>query len=1084
MVYIAQQSFGFGEIDPNLRAQYESQQYQRGCRTLSNALLSDTGSAEKRWGSIFDTASPGAIADKAFEFINGYGDTFLVLGDVTKYTITQNGTVLYTSPEVPEGIELKDAASTGNELILLTRDGLYIHTFSKELDNSYGITRRKLDRINADLITSTPPVSITIESGEVVNRQYKFISNAPFWNKRDDQDYNLVPMSSTTTVPDEWKDIPTLFTDSIWKIRQPNYTGTEDDTKNIPFFSYIPNVISETRVDVFEEYGKLGYIDGGALPSSTELNTTGLTLSSPSLPVFAKINFNGADTLSFSPTINDGDIVRLYDAGTNVIELKTEAGATVTISGTQDTRYTFEFRGYSNQDPDDGAWYDLGREHFSDLSLFQTQVQRDDLVYDSPSSDWVGPYKNWTQVGKALKTSASTVTGMIEDATWNAVALGEVVTLNAGVSADWESDHTKGLDLGQVGRFKHYRDGILYRTTWFYVVDKYLSNGTTSGSGSNPVYICPVMGNPLVGASSPTDNDCTYENVLIMELASSEAQPTIATDAKLFSDGRSASKEGWLPELLVRSGSDDVQRVGMVGCPGVSTDITSYKPTFVPGALVTATTSFTNTVRHTRVVGDTNPIEDSTVFRVGADEISGESNKASSSTASPGPSAYWKLTGQAIDPIAPEGTTPNVIVIPERVTVHQERVVIAGLNSDIAGSSLRFLPSAQNLGLTVFMSKTGSTTNFDPGDASSDDGISFQISSKKGGMIRWVKSQFNTLFLGSEEEEFVITDTPITPTSINISIQSEYGGRAGANSVSFGSMIVYVQADGKTVRGMNFSERGNRFESRDLLQFARHLTKNDTIKRVEVIGTSTQRLFALTTAGKLYCLTINEGNAVFGWNEWSNPEYTAIKDIVATSDSSGNPALWVKTSASNAVLITSDDTRDNYHVDGAVDGTSITTSGCTVPVSFDTKSVSVILTLDSGDEVYIGDITVSGTSVAFGHTFEDAPTKVVVGYPYAMTLAPNIPELMVPGKGSTLGRNKNISRLRILFNQARGAKAAGYDILAVPDIPTYAVIPEASGFYSVPVVGEFGSQPTINITQSAPYGFEVSGYNAEYDFGD
>ena len=1081
MVYIAQQSFGFGEIDPNLRSQYESQPYQKGCRVLSNALLSDTGSAQKRWGSVFHTDSPGN--DKAFEFINGYGDTFLILGSSTGYSILKGDTVLETYTSTVE--LLKDAASTGNELILLTYNGLYIHTFSKELDNSYGITRRKLDRINTNLITSTPPVSITIESGEVVNRQYKFISNAPFWNKRDDQDYNLVPMSSTTTVPDEWKDIPTLFTDSIWKIRQPNYTGTEDDTKNIPFFSYIPNVISETRVDVFEEYGKLGYISGGALPSSTELNTTDLTLSSPSLPVFAKINFNGADTLSFSPTINDGDIVRLYDAGTNIIELKTEAGATVTISGTQDTRYTFEFRGYSNQDPDDGAWYDSAREHFSDLSLFQTQPQRDDLVYDSPSSDWVGPYKNWTQVGKALKTSASLVAGMIGDATWNAVALGEVVTLDSGVSGDWDSDHTKGLDLGQVGRFKHYRDGILYRTTWFYVVDKYLSNGTTSGSGSNPVYICPVMGNPLVGASSPTDNDCTYENVLIMELASSEAQPTIATDAKLFSDGRSASKEGWLPELLVRSGSDDVQRVGMVGCPGVSTDITSYKPTFVPGALVTATTSFTNTVRHTRVVGDTNPIEDSTVFRVGADEISGESNKASSSTASPGPSAYWELTGQAIDPIAPEGTTPNVIVIPERVTVHQGRVVIAGLNSDIAGSSLRFLPSAQNLGLTVFMSKSGSTTNFDPGDSSANDGISFQISSKKGGMIRWMKSQFNALFLGSDEEEFVIADAPMTPASINISIQSEYGGKSGANSVAFGSAILFVQADGKTIRSMGFQERRNRYESEDLLQFAKHITDNDTIKRIEVVGTATQRLFALTDGGKLYCFTKFPQNAVYGWNQWSNSEYTTIDDVVGTTDDSGNPALWTRTSTGDSIFITSDDSRSNYHVDGAIDYTTgITTSGVTVSSDFNGKTVSAIVTDSSGNLVYVGDAAVSGATFTFGTAISPAPSKVVVGYPYTMTIAPNIPELMVPGKGSTLGREKNVSRLRILFNQVRGAVAAGYELKKVPDTVIYNPVAEDPGFFSVPVVGTYGIQPTINITQSAPYGFEVSGYNAEYDFGD
>ena len=41
MVYIAQQSFGFGEINPNLRNQYTTQPYRLGCMSLENALLSE-----------------------------------------------------------------------------------------------------------------------------------------------------------------------------------------------------------------------------------------------------------------------------------------------------------------------------------------------------------------------------------------------------------------------------------------------------------------------------------------------------------------------------------------------------------------------------------------------------------------------------------------------------------------------------------------------------------------------------------------------------------------------------------------------------------------------------------------------------------------------------------------------------------------------------------------------------------------------------------------------------------------------------------------------------------------------------------
>ena len=91
---------------------------------------------------------------------------------------------------------------------------------------------------------------------------------------------------------------------------------------------------------------------------------------------------------------------------------------------------------------------------------------------------------------------------------------------------------------------------------------------------------------------------------------------------------------------------------------------------------------------------------------------------------------------------------------------------------------------------------------------------------------------------------------------------------------------------------------------------------------------------------------------------------------------------------------------------------------------------------------------------------------------------------MLPGKGRTVGREKNICRLRMLFNQVLGAVAAGYNVFPVPFDTIDAFPADSPGFYSITVVGEYGPQPTVNIEQSAPYGFEVSGYNAEYDFGN
>jgi hypothetical protein len=248
---------------------------------------------------------------------------------------------------------------------------------------------------------------------------------------------------------------------------------------------------------------------------------------------------------------------------------------------------------------------------------------------------------------------------------------------------------------------------------------------------------------------------------------------------------------------------------------------------------------------------------------------------------------------------------------------------------------------------------------------------------------------------------------------------------------------------------------------------------------------------ALTDSGKLYCFTSKTKNSVYGWSEWSNPQLGTFSEIVSGRDSSGNPCLFARCSAlssgAGSVLITSDDTRLDYLLDYAteVDTDQSTPLSSVTSLAYANKTVSVIVKKTTGEEVYVGDYVASALGVITfeGLSFNNVD-KVILGLPYTMKLAPNIPEVMMPGKGSTLGRDKNVSRLRIFFNQVLGAVAAGYNVFPVPLDTKDAAPTNTAGFYSVPVVGQYGPQPTIIIEQSAPYSFEVSGYNAEYDFGD
>jgi len=1070
MVYIAQQSFGFGEVDPNLRAQYESMQYQRGCRTLSNALLSDTGSARKRWGSVFHTSTPGD--DQAFEFINGYGDRFLIMGSDTSYSIGKGSQLSsYT-----DGGMVTDVASTGNNFYVLTENGIFLHSAPLAADGDYKLSRVKVD-INPDLIFSKPPVTFTANTAQPTT-----ITASSNWFERGDEGdlYKITPRASS------------------------------GNTSQIPRFGLITYVESSTSAKV--TLGDAVNIDQtqDMYPSTDSTNVGKIRITNHPFVDAQELRwyrgFVGINYYFNEP--DEGEVVYIKVIDADTVELYEEVGLITLFPITTTTDGGVSGSGNAGQS-------------LSSHLMRQAVPSGHPGAITTATYDWAGPYRNWVNLPDSCFTTSSTTAGpwqgVIYKSSWAAKAAWKTEELE-DTTFPFGAIAETCITEGSILKAEHWYNGYLLYKSYFMVSFKYFA-GNDGPENDRDAYFTHIAG-PAIQATAnwPSPNSASappYEQMIWY--VSSTAEPSSGSAAK-SADGLPAPKRGWDPSLLVRSrdrspdpggGGAYIYNVGLVGSASAIFGPTSTHtgiPIINAAGQVTGSVEFPLTMRLTETVGEIGASLTSQTFRVGQFEVDGlinyyaeEDGENVITTPGLGASAYWKLTGAALIPTPSANPLyPSVWQTrPFESEFHQERFFFAGfeINTDInAGEGgLSQLREAQNLGLTIVASKSGVLTDFTISEPlTSEDGLSFQLSSRKGGVIRWMKSQFNKLFIGTDEEEFVITDTPIIPTSINISIQSEYGSRSNTHSVLFGSMLVYVQENGKTIRGLDFLDTRNRFESRDLLQFAKHITKDDTIKRVEVVGTATQRLFAVTDGGKLYCLTINEGNSVFGWSEWSNPEYPFIYDIVGTSDDSGNPALWVRTSTTNAIFITSDDARDNYHVDGAVTYTGAAVEEQAVAVSHDLvgKTLSVIVTIDgSGDVVYLGDFTVlSAGSVGvlpYGHDFgDDPPTQVVAGFPYTMTLAPNIPELMVPGKGSTLGREKNVSRLRVLFNQARGARAAGYDIFAVPLDPTYTPVADVPGFYSVPVVGQYGPQPTINITQSAPYGFEVSGYNAEYDFGD
>lgn len=1103
MVYIAQQSFGAGEVDPNIRAQYDSVPYRTGCQILENAYLSDTGSALKRWGSTVFSESSGQY--KGFSFVNSYGESYYILNTVEsgtsgyKIVRASNGSVIstYTNSEASNSSEyVKDIASSGTQLFVMTIEGVYSHLIFADKDK-----RTYLTDLNLGILQSINPVPLVVikhPEGSTHYEGLKVTSGSSVFKKSDIGTlWKLMPGSSSADITPVFRELDARnFQDSF------NPTSETLNAPDYPFVSETEVRMENYFVDEAENPDKYGvaknvYLKHGHPVSN---NTLVATHTLTNQQGGSTGGFNAAycriynlGSLDIQYKIDTSQPFTPYKEGELIAFTLTNGSKNIafestynTVTGTQSAETIIKIENREGGTATRDFW------QFPNASITPNiQIPVNDQLAED-QYDWAGPYTNWVTVGKVFTNYSGTenVTGVIKNATWNSnlsqtpVLLSTLVT-DAGSSASLiTDDHKKALTQGAVGVIEQCIGASIYNKTFFYVLKKKFveDNGTKVPNNTDDPYVVLITGQPLIPPVAVDADNSMYTTLKIRLASSTDGSGTNRT-----SDGLAVNRNGLFSDALVR---DNNYRVGLVGSPSASVEITSYD---VAGYgtdtnIINSTTAFTNKVFLTNLVGDTNPGPRTNTFRVGQLEIDNDRiNLFNTSTEGQAASYYWKLTEEAFNPVTAFGETKEVLAYSEIVEYHQERLFISGFSiSDL----IKDISIAQMAPLTILASKSGQPRDFTIGP-NGGDGLSFSVVSKVGGYIQWLRSIGNTLFVGSDEEEFIIADTPMTPTTINISRQSNYGSREDVSAKIYGNSVLYVTKDGKSIRSLNFNENTNRFESEDLLQYAKHLTKTERIKKIEVVHTGTPLLMALTDSGKLFCFTQKKQNSVYGWSEWANSQLGTFSEIVSGRDSSGNSCIFARCSAlfsgAGSVLITSDDTRLDYLLDYAteIETDQSTALSSVTSTAYANKTVSVIVKKTTGEEVYVGDYVASGLGViTFGGLSFNNVDKVILGLPYTMKLAPNIPEVMLPGKGSTLGREKNISRLRILFNQVLGAIASGYDVFPVPLDTKDAVPTNQMGFYSIPVVGEYGPQPTIIIQQSAPYQFEVSGYNAEYEFGD
>lgn len=218
---------------------------------------------------------------------------------------------------------------------------------------------------------------------------------------------------------------------------------------------------------------------------------------------------------------------------------------------------------------------------------------------------------------------------------------------------------------------------------------------------------------------------------------------------------------------------------------------------------------------------------------------------------------------------------------PGCVTFHDGRMYVAGSNNEP---------------VTIWASVPNDFFDFTLGVGdSANDALIFPLA--KAGVIRWVESN-DVLFVGLSTGEQIIFSQggPITPDNANTDQQSKFGSKR-VQALIAENLVVYVNTNGRVVRGMTFSDVNEKYNSEELSFQAEHITEGgiSELHYAESMPNmnSMSILFCVLENGNISVMSLNTSQGVAGWHRHYIGDET-ISIVTVNEDGIDYPWVLVK----------------------------------------------------------------------------------------------------------------------------------------------------------------------------------------------
>jgi hypothetical protein len=164
----------------------------------------------------------------------------------------------------------------------------------------------------------------------------------------------------------------------------------------------------------------------------------------------------------------------------------------------------------------------------------------------------------------------------------------------------------------------------------------------------------------------------------------------------------------------------------------------------------------------------------------------------------------------------------------------------------------------------LWLSKTGRHLNFDLGKGLDDEAIAFRLGTDERQTVRALQAA-QQLQVFTTAGEWVVRGVPLTPSSVQLELQTRVGSWAGhrLQPVNVDGATLFLGASGRELREFLFVLTEQAYQSADIALLARHLLVDPTD-----MGFAGQRrlLLVLRADGKAAAVTIDRNVNVAAWS--------------------------------------------------------------------------------------------------------------------------------------------------------------------------------------------------------------------------